>query len=75
MENLTSDNKQSILEILAGLRERAEKDELLQLFIVTEDGGGFEATWSGSEDRFAIAGFVIGSAMTRMGFARTPDPE
>ena len=50
-------------------------DPALVMPLVTEDGGGFSASWSGSEDKFGIAGFVIGSAMMRMGFARIPDPE
>ncbi len=74
-ENLVSDNRTAILEILDGLRRQAEADELLQIFVVSENGAGFEATWSSSEDKFGIAGFVMGSAMSRMGFARHPDPE
>ncbi len=75
MENLTSDNKQSILEILDALRARAERDELLQLFIVVEDGAGFDANWTGTEDRYAISGFALGAIITRMGFVRPPDPD
>ncbi len=73
MENLETDNKGALLQILDGLRQRAESNELLQLFIVIEDAEGFSAEWSGSEDRFAIAGFVLASALTRMGFVRPPE--
>ncbi len=75
-EPLQSENRQSILEILDGLRERAANNELLQAFIVVEDGSGeFESRWCGTADRFAISGFVIGSALTRMGFMQAPVPE
>ncbi len=67
-EVLTSENKQSILEILDDLRERAQRDELLQLFIVVEDPTGFSSLWTGSEDRFSISGFALASAFARMGF-------
>ncbi len=72
-ENLQSENRSAILEILDSLRARAENDELLQLFIVTEDGGGFASLWTGTEDRFGISGFVLASALTRMGFIRPPE--
>ncbi len=72
MENLVSDNRSAMLEILDELRRQVESDELLQLFIVSEDGGGFTARWSGTEDRQAIGAFVIGAGLDRMGFARIP---
>ncbi len=75
MENepLHSDNRAAIIEILDELRAQAERDELLQLFVVTEQGSGFSSLWSGSEDRFGISGFVLASALTRMGFLRPPE--
>lgn len=73
-EQLHSENRSAILQILDGLRERAQNDELLQLFIVTEDCGGFESQYTGSEDRFAISAFILGAALQRMGFIKTPDP-
>ncbi len=71
--DITSENKASILEILDGLRERAQRDEILQLFIVVEDPSGFEGLWPGSEDRMTIAAFAIGAALERMGFVRRPE--
>ncbi len=72
-EELHSDNRSAVLEILDELRARAERDEILQLFVVTEEGSGFASLWSGSEDRFAISAFVMASAFTRMGFIRPPE--
>lgn len=74
MEHLHSENRGVILEILDALHERAQNDELLQLFIVVEDLGGFTAQWTGSEDRFGISGFALAAAFQRMGFVKTPDP-
>ncbi len=73
MENLVSDNRSAMLEILADLRARTERDEILQLFIVTEELSGFASLWTGSEDRFAIGGFAMCAAMSRMGFIRPPE--
>ncbi len=79
MENLESTNKGVMLELLDNLRHRVESDEILQLFVGLEDLAGFDAVWSGVEDKFAISGFVMGAAMSRMGFTQapvnTPDPE
>ena len=73
LEPLHSENRAVILEILDGLRERAQNDEVLQLLIIVEDGGGFSANWTGTEDRFAISGFALGAILSRMGFTRTPE--
>jgi len=74
MENLESENRPAILEILDRLRERAARNEVLQVLVVFEDAGGeFDCQWCGSADRFAISGFTIGCALTRMGFTRTPE--
>ncbi len=73
--DITSENKQTILEILDGLRERAQRDEILQLFIVVEDPSGFEGLWPGSEDRMTIAAFAIRAAFERMGFASRSDQD
>ena len=78
MENLEplhihSENRAAMLDILDGLRAQVDRDEVLQLFVAAEDvSGGFSALWPGSEDRMAIAAFVIGSAFERMGFVRRP---
>lgn len=72
-EILTSENKQGILEILDALREQAANDELLQMFVVTEEASGFQSRWTGTDDRFSIAGFALGAILTRMGFAKVPD--